>query len=295
MLLCEKPKIERYKFMYKYRSSFSIARMAQVLSVSRSGYYKWVYHPVSNNEKQNNQLILKIKEIFFNSNRNYGSIKIHRQINKLDDVTINHKRIERLMKNNNLRSKVSKKHKATTNSKHKLPVAVNLLNRDFNTTAKNQKMVSDITYVSTDEGWLYVASIMDLHGRMIIGTAMSDRINTELVCNALEDAKGRIGKVSRCLLHSDQGSTYCSNNYQNLLKESGFICSMSRKGNCWDNAPMESFWGKLKQEWLNDQHFATRSEAKAAVFEYIWIFYNRKRIHASNNYLTPEEYYNKVA
>jgi len=281
--------------MYDYRSKFSIAKMAEVLKVSRSGYYKWLNHPISKHEKNNKQLLIKIKELFYKSNRNYGSVKIHHELNKPKNVHINHKRIERLMRTNNLRSKVSRKFKATTHSKHRLPVAENILNRNFDTTNKNQKMVSDITYIPTDEGWLYVASIMDLYGRIIVGTAMSNRINTELVCEALNDAKGRIGKVNGCILHSDRGSTYCSINYQRLLEQSGFVCSMSRKGNCWDNAPMESFWGKLKQEWLNEQHFVTRAEAKAAVFEYIWIFYNRKRIHASNNYMTPEEFYNKVA
>jgi putative transposase len=269
--------------------------MAEVLKVSRSGYYKWLNRPISKRETANKYWLNKIKEIYIKSKRSYGSVKITKKLNDAQGVKVNHKRVERLMQVNNIRSKVCRKYKNTTDSNHRLPVAPNILNRDFTTTAKNQKMVSDITYIATDEGWLYVASILDLHGRKVVGLSMSDRINKMLVCNALDDAKHRAGKTSGCILHSDRGSVYCSNQYQQLLKEYGFICSMSRKGNCWDNAPMESFWGKLKLEWLDEQHFATRAEATAAVFEYVWIFYNRIRIHASNNYLTPEEYYNKAS
>lgn len=204
---------------------------------------------------------------------------------------VNHKRVERIMKEEGIRSKVAKKFKATTNSKHNLPVAENLLNRDFTTTKPNQKMVSDITYLWTDEGWLYIAGVMDLCGQKIVGLSMSDRMTKELVIKALNSAYLRGGRPSGVLLHSDRGSQYCSHKYQKLLKQYGFICSMSRKGNCWDNAPMEAFWGKMKYEWLNEQHFKTRDEARAAVFEYVEIFYNRQRLHKSNNYLTPEEYY----
>ena len=170
-------------------------------------------------------------------------------------------------------------------------MAENILNRNFDADRPGQKMVSDITYIPTDEGWLYLAGVMDLCGDKIVGISMDRRMTKELVISALKDAICRTKATEGCILHSDRGSQYCSLDYQALAKEHGFISSMSRKGNCWDNAPMESFWGKLKQEWLNGQHFRTREEAKAAVFEYIWIFYNRKRIHEANGYLTPEEYY----
>ncbi|KPU46217.1 integrase core domain protein [Oxobacter pfennigii] len=195
------------------------------------------------------------------------------------------------MKDNGIKSRVSKKFKATTNSNHKLPVAENILNRDFAVNKPNEKMVSDITYLWTDEGWLYVAAIMDLCGQKIIGLSMNERMTKDLVINALNDAYQRAGKPKGAILHSDRGSQYCSNDHQYLLNRYGFVCSMSRKGNCWDNAPMESFWGKMKCEWLYGKHFKTRQEARAAVFEYIEIFYNRQRIHASNGYLTPDEYY----
>jgi len=199
------------------------------------------------------------------------------------------------MAENGIRSRVFKKFKATTNSNHKLPVAENILNRDFSVSKPNEKMVSDITYLWTDEGWLYIAGIMDLCGQKVVGLSMGERMTKELVINALNDAYQRAGKPTGVILHSDRGSQYCSYDYQNIIKKYTFTCSMSRKGNCWDNAPMESFWGKLKCEWLYGKHFRTREEAKAAVFEYVYIFYNRQRPHASNDYLTPEEFYDKVS
>jgi len=207
---------------------------------------------------------------------------------------INHKRVERLMSENGIRSKVARKFKATTYSGHKLPVAENILNRDFIADKPNEKMVSDITYLWTDEGWLYIAGILDLCGQKIVGLSMSERMTKELVISALDSAYLRAGRPTNVILHSDRGSQYCSNDYQNLIKKYGFTCSMSRKANCWDNAPMESFWGKLKCEWLYGTHFKTREEARAAVFEYVEVFYNRQRIHATNGYLTPEEYYNRA-
>lgn len=237
---------------------------------------------------------MRIQSIHNKSKKVFGSIKITKEINKITSSPVNHKRIERIMRENRIRSKVSKKFKATTNSSHKLPVAENILNREFNVDKPKQKMVSDITYLWTDEGWLYIAGVMDLCGQKIVGLSMSERMTKELVINALNDAYRRSGKPSGVLLHSDRGVQYCSNDYQLLIKKYNFICSMSRKGNCWDNAPMESFWGKLKCEWLYGKHFKTRDEARAAVFEYIEVFYNRQRIHASNGYLTPDEYYNNA-
>jgi putative transposase len=199
------------------------------------------------------------------------------------------------MKENGLKSKVVKKYKATTNSNHNLPVAENLLNRNFYAEKPNQKWVSDITYVPTDEGWLYLAGILDLCGREIAGWAMSERMTKDLVIRCFNQARGRRGNPKGILIHSDRGSQYCSNDYQKLLKKNNFTCSMSRKGNCWDNAPMESFWGKLKQEWLNDQHFKTREEAKSAIFWYIEVYYRRKRTHQTNGYKAPEVYTNMAA
>jgi len=253
--------------------------------VSRSGYYAWDNRPKSKRVLENEAIIEEIKTLHVKKRQTYGSRKMTAQIRR--KRLVNHKRIERLMKEAGIRSKIAKKFKATTNSKHSLPVAENLLNQELTADRPNQKMVSDITYLWTDEGWLYISAVMDLFRQKIVGLSMSDRMTKELPINALRSAWLHSGRI-----HSDRGSQYCSNDYQALLKDFGFICSMSRKGNCWDNAPMETFWGKMKYEWLYGFRFRTRDEARAAVFEYVQIFYNRNRLHASNGYLTPEEYYN---
>ncbi|MBP1760340.1 MAG: hypothetical protein H6Q63_1257 [Firmicutes bacterium] len=274
--------------------------MCSVLQVSKSGYYAWINRHDSKRAEDNKLLLKDIKDVFDASNGVYGSIKVKKAIeakkpeerySKL--ARINHKRIERIMRNEGIMSKVHKKYKGTTNSNHNLPVAENILNREFETKRPNEKLVSDITYISTEEGWLYVAGILDLCGGKMVGLSMSDRMTKDLVLNALHDAYRTAGRPQNAILHSDRGSQYCSYAYQEKLKEYGYTCSMSRKGNCWDNAPMESFWGKMKQEWLNGQKFKTRDEAKAKVFEYIMIFYNRKRLHASYDYKTPDAYYNE--
>ena len=272
--------------------------MAKILEVSESGYHAWIKRQSrqkTEKQKQREQLKTLVLQIYLESNCVYGSRKITRALKRKHHITVNHKCVEHIMKEAGIASKTVKKYKATTNSKHDLPVAQNLLNREFTAEKPCQKMVSYITYIPTDEGWLYLASVMDLCGRKIVGMAMGARMTKDLVIRALKDAVNHSENVKNCILHSDRGSQYCSRDYQNLLKANGFRCSMSRKGNCWDNAPMECFWGKLKQEWLNEQHFKTREEAEKAVFEYIWIFYNRRRIHATNDYQTPEEYYANAA
>jgi len=195
-----------------------------------------------------------------------------------------------IMRENGWQSRVVKKYKATTNSNHNLPVAENLLNREFTADRPNQKWVSDITYVATDEGWLYVAGMLDLYGREIVGWAMGERMTKELVINCLRQANTRRGNPRGVLIHSDRGSQYCSKDYQKLLARANHICSMSRKGNCWDNAPMESFWGKLKQEWLNGKRFRSREDAKRTIFWYIEVYYKRYRLHETNGYQTPADY-----
>ena len=263
--------------------------MAQWLPVSKSGYYACRKHSKSPHSIENEFIRKEIIRIHKTSHGTYGSRKISHEINRESEKPITHKRAERIMHENGIRSKNHKKYKATTNSKHSLPAAENILNRDFTADRPGQKMVSDITDIPTDEGWLYLAGVMDLCGGKIVGISMEWRMTKELVISALNDAICHTQSTEDCILHSDKGSQRCSLDYQRLAKEHGFISSMSRKGNCWDNAPMESFWGKLKQEWLNEEHFRTREEAKSAVFEYIWIFYNRRRIHETNGYLTPDE------
>lgn len=280
----------RYYYIEANRGKYPIAKMVRWAKVSKSGYYVWRSRKPSLRDKANNELLDTIKKIHEKSNETYGSTRIVREIRK-KGINANHKRIERIMKENGIKGKARRKYKATTYSDHDMPVAENILNRNFMAEHPGQKMVSDITYIPTDEGWLYLAGVMDLCGRKMVGVAMDSRMTKKLVIAALQDAINHTTDVSGCILHSDRGSQYCSKDYIEMAGKHCFTMSMSRKGNCWDNAPMESFWGTLKQEWLNEKHFRTRAEAKSAVFEYIWIFYNRQRIHSSNNYKTPEEYY----
>lgn len=186
-----------------------------------------------------------------------------------------------------IKSRVVKKYKAMTNSNHDYPVAENILNREFSADSINKKWVSDITYVPTDEGWLYLAGVLDLCDGAIVGYSMDSRMTKELVINALTEACIRRNPDPRLLLHSDRGVQYCCKEYQKEIARREFTCRMSRKGNCWDNAPIESFWGKLKTEWLNGRKFRTRAEAKQAIFEYIELFYNRVRLYSKIGYIPP--------
>lgn len=231
----------------------------------------------------------RVREEFFKNYQIPGARKIARKLR------VSRKSVAEIMRENGWVPKVVKKYKATTNSNHNLPVAENLLNREFQADKPNQKWVSDITYIPTDEGWLYLAGILDLYGREPVGWAMGERMTKELVIQALRQANGRRENPKGVLIHSDRGSQYCSHDYQKELQKGGFICSMSRKGNCWDNAPMESFWGKLKQEWLNDKRFRTREHAKRAVFWYIEVYYKNYRLHQSNGYLTPKDFLRSAA
>ena len=280
--------------MKENRAEFHVEKMAEVLGVSRSGYHDWDHRKPSKRTEEGQEILKDILELYWASHCVYGSRKITKEINKRRELPVNHKRIARLMHEYGIYSKVSRRFVVTTESKHQKPMAANSLQRNFVAAAKNEKWVSDTTYLWTREGWLYIAGIMDLYGRKSIGLSVSTRNDESLVLEALEDARNRAGKrnVVNCILHSDRGSTYCSDEYQKRMKKYGIQCSMSRKGDCWDNAPMESFWGKMKMEWF-ETYCQTREEAIFKVHEYVWSFYNRERPHASNGYLTPEEYYSK--
>ena len=235
----------------------------------------------------------RVKKEYFLNHCIPGATKIAKSLSRYGQA-IGRRTVAAIMRENGWRSKVVKKYKVTTNSNHKLPVAENLLNRDFTASRPNQKWLSDITYVPTNQGWLYVACIMDLYGREIVGLAMGQRMTKNLVIDGLKLANASRNNPRKVLIHSDRGSQYCSKDYQELLAKSGHICSMSRKGDCRDNAPMESFWGKMKQEWLNDKRFKTREDAKRAVRWYIEVYYKRYRLHESNGYRTPCDYQTAV-
>ena len=259
------------------------------MRVTKSAYYAWDKRPESSYKRHRREVTEQVRESFFNGHRIPGATKIAKALSK-PERPVGRRLVSAIMRENGWKSKVTKKYKATTNSKHKLPVAENLLNREFVASGPNQKYVSDITYIRTDEGWLYLAGILDLYGREVVGWAMGERMTRKLVIDCLRQAKTRRGDLRGALLHSDRGVQYCSKDYQKMMELSGITCSMSRKGNCWDNAPMESFWGKLKQEWLNDKRFRTREDAKRAVFWYIEVYYKRYRLHEANGHQTPHDY-----
>ena len=270
--------------------------MAEILQVSKSGYYDWLGREVSPRDCENQTIYHDVLELFLGSRMSAGARRIAKQLSRMYGRPINRKRIGRIMRENGLVPKGKKKHVLTTNSKDSVNIFPNLLKRDFTATARNQKMVSDTTYIYTEEGWLYLAAIMDLYGRKIVGMAISEKNDQNLVIAALEDAKNRIGKkkLEGCILHSDRGSTYASNAYIEKINEYKMVGNMSRTGNCLDNAPIESFWGRMKVEWL-DNCYKTKEEAISDIYEYIWAYYNRSRLHSTNGYSTPEEYYSKKA
>lgn len=268
---------------------FSITAMCKVLHVSRAGYYAWCSRPQSKRSIEDKRLLAHIKAIFVDSRNIYGYRRVHAALAALGEQCSLHK-VLRLMRENNIRPKTRKKFKVTTNSKHNKPVHDNVLDRQFKAIEPNQSWVSDITYIPTHAGWLYLAVIIDLYSRRVIGWAMSDRMKDQLVTGALKMALFRRKVRSNLLLHSDRGSQYASDNMQKLLRHNNIICSMSRKGNCWDNAVAESVFHLLKTECVYHEHYLTRHDAKKSIFDYIEVFYNRKRKHSYLGYRSPEEY-----
>jgi transposase InsO family protein len=279
----------KYEFIKANRSAFSIVKMCQVLEVSKSGYYKQFKKPRSQRDEDNDMLINKIKNIFDANKGRYGSPRVKEQLDK-DGIGCGKNRVARLMRKNNIKAKRMKKFKVTTDSKHNHPVAPNLLNQDFTATTINEKWVKDITYIYTQEGWLYLAVILDLCSRKVVGWSMGDRITKDLVIKALRQAMNRRGIKAGLILHSDRGVQYACQDYACLIKENNFIQSMSGKGNCYDNAVMESFFKTLKVEEVYWERYLTRDDARKSIFEYIECYYNTKRMHSALGYMSPEEF-----
>ena len=275
--------------MKKHNKQYPIRLMAKLLSVSVSGYYAWLNRAPSKRTIVNQQLTGKIKRLFEHKRSRYGAPRITRQL-KAEDQAVGRHRVARLMKAAGLRAKAARKFKATTNSNHRLPVAENLLKQDFTAKHPNEKWVSDITYIWTGEGWLYLAVVMDLYSRYIVGWSLSERMTSTLVTDALQMALWRRGAPQGVIVHSDRGSQYCSHAYQMLLKQYHCICSMSKRGDCYDNAAMESWNHTFKVESIHGEVFKTRDEAKKQIFDYIEIYYNRQRIHSTLGYLSPEAF-----
>lgn len=252
-------------------------------------FYAWRNRPECLRKRENKRIGALIKESFERSRSTYGYRRVHKDL-QAQNENCSENRVAQLMKQQELRAKARRKFKVTTDSKHSKPIHENILQRRFNAARPNQRRVSDITYIPTMEGWLYLAVFMDLYSRRIVGWSMSDRLHESLVIEAMRMSLFRRKIKSRLLLHSDRGSQYASDNFQKLLRENGINCSMSRKGNCWDNAAMESFFHSLKIECVNHENFKTHNEAKKIIFDYIEVFYNKQRRHSYLNYLSPENY-----
>jgi len=259
------------------------------LEVSRSGYYAWLKRPESRLKIQNRELLKKIRKIYTVSRGTYGSPRITKALNK-EGTTCGRNRIARLMRENGIVARSKRKYKATTNSKHNYPVAENLVNQNFTVDRPNKVWVADITYIPTDEGWLYLAGVEDLFQRKIVGWAMDSTMTRQLTLDAIRQAVWRYRSPAGLIHHSDRGTQYASNEYQRALKDYEMIPSMSRKGNCYDNACMESFFGTLKRELIYGNRFRRRAEARQAIFEYIEVFYNRIRLQSALGYMSPVEY-----
>ena len=281
----------KYKFIHDNRSVFGIEKMCRVLRLSRSGYYDWIDRPESNRTRQNRQLVHEIKKSHRLSDSIYGSPRITDDL--LDwGYAASRPRVARLMSQNGIRSKIKRKFKVTTNSDHKLPISPNLLDQNFYVSAPNRILVSDITYIRTGEGWLYLTTIMDLFHRKIVGWSMSRTMAVEeTTLAALRQYLKNYKPAEGLIFHSDRGIQYASKAFRELLKEQEIVQSMSGKGNCYDNAVAESFFKTLKTELVYHHRYWTRAQARNSIFEYIEVFYNRIRKHSALGYLSPDQYY----
>jgi len=275
--------------MKKEQSHFQIKMMAEILGVSRSGFYAWIKRPLCKRKIYDEQIKPFIRAAHENSRKTYGSVRVKVELAE-NGITIGRDHITRLRKEMQFKCIQHKKFIATTNSNHDLPVSQNLLNQNFKITEPGTVYGTDITYIPTGEGWLYLAGVKDFGSREIIGYAMSERMTKELVQEALKKAMKYRKPQKGCIHHSDRGSQYCALSYQKYVRDSGLVSSMSRRGNCFDNAPTESFWSSLKLELIYQRKFNTRAEAKAAIQEYIEIFYNRIRRHSAVGNISPAKY-----
>jgi putative transposase len=275
--------------MRDYSSKYSIKKMAEVLEVSRSCYYAWLKNPLSKRKHEDIEFYKIIKKIYDDSRQMYGSPSIHRELKK-QGYKCARKRTARIMRQNGIYAIQKKKFIVTTDSGHDLPLAPNLLNREFCVDSPNKVWVSDITYIWTMEGWLYLCIILDLWTRKIVGWSMNSQITSELVISSLTMAIMYRNPEEGLLFHSDRGVQYVSDSFLDCLDEYKMIQSMSRKANCWDNACAESFFATLKTEEVYRYSYKTREDARSRIFEYIAVFYNRHRRHSFLDYLCPEEF-----
>ncbi|EBW6363964.1 IS3 family transposase [Salmonella enterica subsp. enterica serovar Oranienburg] len=289
---------EKYALIEQWRQLFPVETMCRVFGVSRSGFYDWAQHKPSDRQQSDERLKLEIKVAHIRTRETYGTRRLQAELAD-NGIIIGRDRLARLRKALELRCKQKRKFRATTNSNHSLPVAPNLLNQTFKATAPIQVWVTDLTYVATQERWLYLAGVKDVYTCEIVGYAMGERMTKELTGKALFMAVRNQRPPAGLIHHSDRGSQYCAHDYRAIQEQFGMKTSMSRKGNCYDNAPMESFWGTLKNESLSHYHFNTRNEAISVIREYIEIFYNRQRLHSRLGNISPaafrKKYYQMAA
>ncbi len=279
----------KYAFIAAHEKDFPIRRLCHVLEVSESGYYAWCKRAPSERKRTDEELGKRIEDAYRNNRRVYGSPRLHAEL-KEQGMHCVRKRVARLMRKRGINAKPRRRKMKTTDSNHSNPVAPNLLNRDFTADAPNTKWVADITGIETIEGWLYLAAIVDIYSRFVVGWAMGKERDEQLIPFAAVMAVERRQPGAGLLHHSDRGSQYTSSGYQTLLKQYGIEISMSGKGDCYDNALMESFFGTVKEECAEQQTYRTRAEARQSVFEYLEVFYNRQRKHSSLGYLSPATY-----
>lgn len=268
---------------------FPVEKMCEILEVSRSGYYAWLTRPLSRRALENREIVRLAQESY---KKNHGIAGLDKMLADVREVhtKCSRNRLYRLQKQTQLYSKRKRKFKVTTNSKHDLPVAKNLLNQNFQTDRPGAVWVSDISYISTDEGWLYLATVKDIFTKDIVGWSAANTMKTELCMSALKNAIRKHRPSKGLIHHSDRGVQYCSKEYQKLLKRNHMICSMSRKGNCYDNACAETFFSTIKCELLYHKHYKTREEARKDIFWYIEIYYNRQRRHQALGYVSPADF-----
>jgi putative transposase len=281
----------KFAFIADHRRRWPVQIICRVLKVTRSGFYAWSKRKPSSRQIRQQKLLEKIRLVHRENRQLYGSPRVHRAL-LVDGQIVSRNTVARLMRSARIRAKSKRSFvPRTTDSRHSRPVAENKLSRDFTTEAPDRKWLADITYVPTDEGWLYLAAVLDCFSRRIVGWSMADHLQTDLAVDALQMALlQRCPDGKQLLHHSDRGVQYASDDYQHRLNQHGIEASMSRRGDCYDNAMMESFFATLKSELVHQQEYATHEQARQSIFEYIEEFYNRKRLHSSLGYVSPESF-----
>lgn len=282
----------RFVFIKEHKREFPTTLLCNVLKVSSSGFYAWLKRPESKRARENEDLVKKVRQIYEAGRKHYGSPRIHDRL-RAEGISVGRNRVARLMRQNGISARPKRRFRRTTDSNHDYPIADNILERNFDVDRPDQVWVSDITYLWTLQGWLYLAVVIDLFSRRVVGWSLANHMKTQLVLSALRMALGHRVPESGMVHHSDRGVQYASKEYRKVLKEHGIRCSMSRKGNCWDNAVSESFFATIEKELIDDEVWTSHKQARPAIAEYIEVFYNRQRIHSYLDYQSPVEYEEK--